>query len=127
MKRNIIMCLLGISLIVWSLCLLGIIRIDIRLVSFILLVLGFLILVVGLKNLIINHIVLDNDDMFFEKNMFYSIKAKGNAFHLMTIVFGILLFVFSLMEVDYEVFVLLLLGYIIIHGYAFYLQYKQKR
>ena len=59
-----------------------------------------------------------------ERNVAIANRAKGKAFDMMTFVFGALLLSFALMGIDMVAVLLLVFAYLLVHGFALYLQFK---
>lgn len=62
-----------------------------------------------------------------ERNMAIADRAKGKAFEMMTLVFGMLMLVFTLMGVDLTAILLLVFAYLFVHGYAIYCRCKYEK
>lgn len=62
-----------------------------------------------------------------ERNVQLAQRAKARAFDLMVFVFGALLLVFALMQVDLTVILLLVGAYLLVQGYAVYCRIRLEK
>lgn len=62
-----------------------------------------------------------------ERNNAIANKSKAKGYDLMTFVFGILILIVALMEVDMIVILLLIAAYLLVHIYAIYYRFKYEK
>lgn len=62
-----------------------------------------------------------------ERNMAIANRAKAKAYDLMTFAFGALMVTFALMGVDLVAILLLVITYLLVHGYGIYFRCKYEK
>lgn len=62
-----------------------------------------------------------------ERNIAITNKSKAKAYDLMTFVFGIVMLIFALMNIDMVAILLLVAAYLLVHIYAIYYRLKYEK
>ncbi len=62
-----------------------------------------------------------------ERNITIANKAKAKAYDFMTMVFGVLMLSFALMNVNMTEILLLVAAYLLVHGYGMYYRFKYEK
>lgn len=89
----------------------------------------------GMSSIISNKILQKNPDLQRqneinekdERNIIISNRAKAKAYDLMSFVFGVLMLIFALMNVDMIAIILFCFVYLFLHGYEIYYHCKYEK
>lgn len=136
--KNYGIVIIGILLLLSGLCLLIIVKQPqgfLMTLPYICLGVGSGALGYGISNIITNNLIrkkpemqkqmeIDKND---ERNILLANRAKAKAYDLMTLVFGILMLIFTLMTVDVIPVLLFVSAYLFIQGYQIYYHYKYNK
>lgn len=136
--KNYGIVIIGILLLLSGLCLLIIVKQPQGLMTtlpYICLGAGSGALGYGISNIITNKLMqkkpcmkkqmeIDEND---ERNILLATRAKAKAYDLMTLVFGVLMLLFTLMTVDVIPVLLFVSAYLFVQGYQIYYHYKYNK
>lgn len=89
----------------------------------------------GISNIITDKLIQKNPavqkqmeiDKNDERNILLASRAKAKAYDLMTLVFGVLMLLFTLMTVDVIPVLLFVSAYLFVQGYQIYYHYKYNK